>query len=90
MYRRAGVAVLGAVENMAGLSCPHCGGLVEVYPEVPASRSIWSMDVERLGSIPIDPELARAGDAGRALTAADSAQAVAFREVATQLLRTLG
>jgi ATP-binding protein involved in chromosome partitioning len=89
MYRRAGVEVLGAVENMAGLRCPHCGGLVEIYPEVPQARSIWSMEVERLGSIPMDPELARAGDAGQALTAADSAQAAAFREVATRLLETL-
>jgi ATP-binding protein involved in chromosome partitioning len=47
MYRRAGVAVLGAVENMVGLRCPHCGEVVEIYPEVPADRSIWSMDVRR-------------------------------------------
>jgi ATP-binding protein involved in chromosome partitioning len=89
MHRRAGVRVLGAVENMAGLRCPHCGELVEIYPEVPAERSIWSMDVLRLGSIPMDPELALAGDTGQALTAADSDQAAAFREVATRLLATL-
>jgi hypothetical protein len=75
---------------MAGLRCPQCGGLVEIYPEVPQARSIWSMEVERLGSIPMDPELARAGDAGQALTAPDSAQGAAFREVATRLLETLG
>ena len=34
MLRSSGVRVLGGIENMAGLACPHCGEQVEVFPSV--------------------------------------------------------
>jgi ATP-binding protein involved in chromosome partitioning len=56
--RDAGVRILGGIENMSALSCPHCGELVEVFPPVAEDRSIWSDGVGTLGRIPLDPELA--------------------------------
>ena len=56
--RDAGVRILGGIENMSGLSCPHCGELIEVFPPVAEDRSIWSDGVGTLGRIPLDPELA--------------------------------
>ena len=56
--REAGVRILGAVENMSGLACPHCGEHVEVFPRVAAERSIFR-DVPLLGTIPLDPSFAR-------------------------------
>jgi ATP-binding protein involved in chromosome partitioning len=53
MYRNHGVRVLGAVENMAYLTCPHCAGAVRVYPPVPEHRSIWALGLTKLGSIPL-------------------------------------
>ena len=64
MLRTAGVRVLGGVENMAGLVCPHCGEVVEVFPPTPEERSLWAAGVTRLGSLPLDPAVARAGDEG--------------------------
>jgi ATP-binding protein involved in chromosome partitioning len=92
MYQRHGVPVLGWVENMAPMACPHCGRPVAVFPEVPASRSIRSLGLEPLGSIPFDPGLGLAGDTGRAVVqpGADSAPARAFRAVAETVVRTLG
>ena len=58
LFADGGIRVLGAVENMAALVCPHCGETISVFGEVPASRSIWSLGVRRLGSIPLDPALA--------------------------------
>jgi ATP-binding protein involved in chromosome partitioning len=58
MLRDAGVRVLGAVENMRGLRCPHCGGLVDVFPPVAEERSILR-EVPLLGSVPLDPAFAR-------------------------------
>jgi ATP-binding protein involved in chromosome partitioning len=91
MYRQAGIRVLGAVENMAGIVCPHCGERVEVFPAVPTQRSVWSMGVVRLGSVPLDPEFAVAGDTGRALTVAEpgSPQAGYFGDIARRLLDVL-
>jgi len=57
MLRDAGVRVLGAVENMRGLRCPHCGELVDVFPPVADERSILR-EVPLLGSVPLDPAFA--------------------------------
>ena len=65
MLRRAEIPIIGAVENMSGLNCPHCGERVDVFPEVAAERAIWALDVERLVQIPLDPAMAAAADAGQ-------------------------
>jgi ATP-binding protein involved in chromosome partitioning len=76
--RDADVAIVGGVENMSGLRCPHCGEHVAVFPPVADERSIWSEGVEVLGRIPLDPALGHAAD----LTAqSDSFDAVAARVV---------
>jgi ATP-binding protein involved in chromosome partitioning len=58
LLQDAGVKVLGAVENMRGLRCPHCGETLDVFPPVAEERSLLR-EVELLVSIPLDPALAR-------------------------------
>lgn len=89
LCRRSDVGVLGAVENMSGLICPDCGSRIDVFPRVAHERSIWAQGVEELGSIPLDPEVARSGDEGRPLLLSDpsSPQAEAFRELGRRLAR---
>jgi ATP-binding protein involved in chromosome partitioning len=58
--RAANVRILGGIENMRGLSCPHCGERIELFPVAADIRSIWSDDVAQLGSVPLAPELASA------------------------------
>jgi len=61
--RGTGVPILGGVENMAGLSCPHCGKHVDVFVPAAPDRAIWSDGVPQLGRIPLDPGLKRQGPA---------------------------
>jgi ATP-binding protein involved in chromosome partitioning len=68
MLREAGIPVLGAVENMRGLRCPHCGELVEVFPPVADERSILR-ELPLLGSVPLDPAFARLNGVPRAFAA---------------------
>ncbi len=91
MYRRARIPVLGGVENMTGFACPHCGAPVEVFPRVPEGRAIWTMGVERIGTIPLDPSVSEAGDRGRPLLVEhpQSLQAAAFRDTARRLSEKL-
>lgn len=63
MFRSADVPIIGAVENMSGLTCPHCDTRVEVFPPVRQDRSIWEMGVAKLGDIPLDPSLENQGPA---------------------------
>jgi len=58
LVRDAGVPLLGAVENMSGFVCPHCGETHDVFSRVVHERSLWADGVERLASIPLDPAYA--------------------------------
>ncbi|HEY7421343.1 MAG TPA: P-loop NTPase [Gaiellaceae bacterium] len=58
MLRDAGVPILGAVENMSALECPHCGEPIEVFPPVADERSVLR-EIPLLGQIPLDPAYAR-------------------------------
>ncbi|HLV98618.1 MAG TPA: P-loop NTPase [Ktedonobacterales bacterium] len=90
-YRRADVPILGAIENMSGFLCPHCGQPVDIFARVSEARAIWTMDVEKLGAIPLDPLVSQSGDRAHPLLVAhpQSAQAAAFRQIAQQLAAKL-
>jgi len=83
----------GVVENMAGLPCPHCGELVEVFGagggQVVADSlsALLGVPVPLLGSVPIDPRLTSGGDAGVpiVISAPDSPAAVALTKIAVEL-----
>lgn len=55
MFRHLQVPLLGAVENMAGASCPHCGGAISLFDKVAHDRSVWALGVECLARIPFEP-----------------------------------
>lgn len=60
-----GLPVAGVVENMAGMSCPHCDGHIEMFPRDPLSDRLARSGVETLVRLPFSPALAFASDAGR-------------------------
>lgn len=64
--RKLQVPVLGVVENMSGFACPKCGEVTRIFPEGGGERIAGDMQVPFLGSIPLDPAMAEAGDGGRA------------------------
>jgi ATP-binding protein involved in chromosome partitioning len=80
--------VLGIVENMSGLQCPHCGGHIELFKTGGGKKSAEDLHVPFLGAIPIDPKVVQGGDAGIPVAAMDpeSATTEAFRV----LTRTIG
>lgn len=91
MYRRAGVEVVGGVENMSGLRCPHCEEMIEVLPRVAPERSIWADGVRCLATIPLEPLIGQAGDAGEPLLVREpgSASADVFRTLANEVIGRL-
>jgi ATP-binding protein involved in chromosome partitioning len=84
--------VLGVLENMSGLQCPHCGEVIEVFAGSGGETLAREMGVPFLGRVPIDPEVALAGDAGTPylLSSTDSPVAEAFRSAITPLLALVG
>ena len=71
--------VVGVVENMSYLACPHCGPehQIELFgtgggDRVAATLSArFGYDVPVLGRIPLDPSLREGGDAGKPIVESD-------------------
>ena len=63
--QQLGVPVLGVLENMSGFACPHCGEITHILSAGGGETTAREMGVPFLGSLPIDPAIAEAGDAGR-------------------------
>jgi Mrp family chromosome partitioning ATPase len=56
--------LLGIVENMSGLNCPHCGKEILLFKGGGGEKLAKEMGITFLGAIPIDPEIVIASDAG--------------------------
>jgi ATP-binding protein involved in chromosome partitioning len=62
--------IAGVIENMSGLACPHCGGMVDVFGSgggqavADALTRVTGTQVPILGQVPIDPRLRQGGDDG--------------------------
>jgi ATP-binding protein involved in chromosome partitioning len=88
MFRQVRVELLGIVENMSYLVCPHCQTRVDVFSHGGGRRTAEEMGVNFLGEVPLDPEVRVGGDTGEsvALRPADDPHAAAFYEVARNVL----
>jgi Mrp family chromosome partitioning ATPase len=62
---KLGLPVLGIIENMSGMTCPHCGGEIDLFGKGGGRKAAEEMNVPFLGCIPLDPEMRKAGDEGR-------------------------
>ena len=52
VLRQADVPLLGGVENMAYVLCPHCGERTALHTPAPEDRTIWALGVPKLAGIP--------------------------------------
>lgn len=76
--------IIGIIENMAGITCPHCGKDIEVFKIGGGERAAEEMGVPFLGRIPIDPMIAVKSDSGEPFVIAypDSQEGRIFQEIA--------
>ena len=63
--RRVGMNVVGVIENMAGLVCPHCGGGIDLFKRGGGEKLSAELGVPFLGSVPLDPRAVEVGDSGK-------------------------
>nr|KAF6490447.1 nucleotide binding protein 2 [Molossus molossus] len=63
--RKTGLRVIGIVENMSGLVCPHCMECTNVFSRGGGEELARHAGVPFLGSVPLDPELSRSLEEGR-------------------------
>lgn len=63
--RKLNLEVVGIIENMSGMVCPHCGKKIELFKEGGGEKVAKEMGVPFLGRIPIDPKIVTASDEGK-------------------------
>ncbi len=86
MIKRMSLPVLGIVENMSGLCCPHCGEIINIFSTGGGKKTAEEMGVPFLGAIPIDPEVSALGDRGATFVEKDTKAAACFRGIVDKLL----
>ncbi len=59
------VPVIGLVENMSGIICPHCDEKMELFSKGGVEQAAADFDIKILGELPLDPKLAEIEDSGR-------------------------
>lgn len=66
MANMMNIPVLGVVENMSYMKCPHCGEPINIFGESGIEKYAASKGLDILGRIPLDPAVAGLCDAGNA------------------------
>jgi ATP-binding protein involved in chromosome partitioning len=91
LFRQAGVPILGLIENMSYLICPHCGERIEVFHRSERQWQVADQALELLGRIPMGLAISRAIDAGHPLLqdTPDAAEAALFRTIAERITQKL-
>ena len=69
LYEQAGVPLLGVIENMSYLNCPHCNKPVEIFPRSDKEWVVTHESNQLLGRVPLDPNVGRQVDASHPLLA---------------------
>jgi ATP-binding protein involved in chromosome partitioning len=71
LFDKAGVPVIGLVENMAGYACPHCGELSDPFGRGGAEAEAERLGIPFLGRVPLTVAIRTASDAGEPPAALD-------------------
>ena len=87
LFGKAGVPVIGLVENMAGYACPHCGEVSDPFGRGGAEAAAAELGVPFLGRVPLAMAIRAASDAGTPPAAGNAPEAAAFADIAAQVDR---
>jgi Mrp family chromosome partitioning ATPase len=71
MAKKVGIQKVALVENMAGLRCPKCGQLIEIFGSGGGDRAARELEVAFLGSVPINLKAREGADEGKPIILVD-------------------
>src|SRR5271170_474053 len=72
MFLQVRVPILGLVENMSYLECPHCKERIDVFSHGGGRKTAETMNVYFLGELALDPAVRIGGDSGSPVTLGDA------------------
>jgi len=84
MFNKLNVPIVGVVENMSYLECPHCNEHIQIFGKGGAQKVSEQFNVPFIGEIPLHPQIMAGSDAGIPVTVSepDSIQSLAFSKAA--------
>lgn len=65
MFQKAGISLLGMVENMSFFECPACHHHTAIFHEGGAKKASQMLGIPFLGALPIDLSIRQGGDKGQ-------------------------
>jgi Mrp family chromosome partitioning ATPase len=82
--RDSNVPIVGIIENMSTLTCPHCNGEIDVFKKGGGESLAKELVLPYLGKIPLDMQITIQSDMGEpvVLSRPESAAAKAFMQLA--------
>lgn len=85
------IPILGIIENMSGLKCPHCGKEINLFKTGGGEKAAKEFNLPFLGKIPIDANIVNSSDEGIpfVLQFKDSETAQAFHKVVELILQQM-
>jgi len=85
--RAVNLRIVGIVENMSGMVCPHCGKRIDVFKTGGGEAAAKELGLPFLGRIPLDPRIVVGGDDGKpfVLEHPDSPAAEAFAHIVAEI-----
>lgn len=89
--KKVNLPILGIVENMSGLICPHCGQEIRVFKKGGGEALARESGVPFLGRIPLEPGLMEEADLGHPfLEGPPGSAGAAFAALAESVTRQVG
>ena len=85
LFDKAGIPIIGLVENMAGYICPHCGEASDPFGNGGAEAAAIAAGIPFLGRIPLTIAIRTASDAGEPPAAGNGADGTAFHSIAARV-----
>ncbi|MFL6494822.1 MAG: Mrp/NBP35 family ATP-binding protein [Nitrososphaera sp.] len=84
MFNKLNVPIVGVVENMSYLQCPHCHQEVHIFGKGGGKKISEDFNIPFVGEIPLHPEIREGSDIGKpaVLSSPNSLQAQAFTKTA--------
>jgi ATP-binding protein involved in chromosome partitioning len=84
MFNKLNVPIVGVVENMSYLVCPHCNEQISLFGKGGGKRISDDFKIPFIGEIPLHPRIMESSDLGKpsVVSEPDSIQAHAFTKTA--------
>src|SRR6188472_1616647 len=84
MFNKLNVPIIGVIENMSYLECPHCNSNIHIFGKGAGQKISDQFKIPYIGDIPLDPQIMTGSDIGKSVIISDpdSIHSYVFSKVA--------